>query len=254
MGIRLNHELRGACQDDDCPQFGWCHCGCGKRAKISDKGENRWGFVKGKPRQYVSGHSPASRANMGFKDRETGQKASRRRWESAIPVERVRPLAQWLIDHYGIEQTFLMLGITRCGLYRIAHGKHQRFVTPRVAARISQRVLELKPLRIASPLETWELPQARMPTLEEREAAAADELERQRERDRIHQRRFRAGQTKKRAKSVVVDKPPICEKCGEEIKRKKTDHAARWMQRRYCSRECMHKAVGNISYGKGVAS
>lgn len=37
---------------------GMCHCGCGKRAPISDRTNARLGYVKGQPHRYARGHGP----------------------------------------------------------------------------------------------------------------------------------------------------------------------------------------------------
>lgn len=36
--------------------YGYCHCGCGKKTKISPKTCTSKGWVKGKPRNYLHGH------------------------------------------------------------------------------------------------------------------------------------------------------------------------------------------------------
>jgi hypothetical protein len=37
--------------------YGYCQCGCGQLAKISEKKSTKVGFVKGKPRRFLKGHN-----------------------------------------------------------------------------------------------------------------------------------------------------------------------------------------------------
>ncbi len=37
--------------------YGYCHCGCGQKTKISTRNDTTNGYVKGEPRHYVSGHN-----------------------------------------------------------------------------------------------------------------------------------------------------------------------------------------------------
>lgn len=37
--------------------YGYCHCGCGGRTTISERTKERWGWVKGQPRLYRTGHN-----------------------------------------------------------------------------------------------------------------------------------------------------------------------------------------------------
>lgn len=37
--------------------YGYCHCGCGQKTKISPRTSRFHGYVRGEPRQYVKGHN-----------------------------------------------------------------------------------------------------------------------------------------------------------------------------------------------------
>lgn len=41
--------------------FGYCQCGCGQLAPISDRNDPRRGYVKGTPMRYISHHQPRGR-------------------------------------------------------------------------------------------------------------------------------------------------------------------------------------------------
>lgn len=45
-------------QMDDTIPYGFCHCGCGQRTRISDRTESKRGYVKGEPLFYIIGHRP----------------------------------------------------------------------------------------------------------------------------------------------------------------------------------------------------
>jgi len=36
--------------------FGYCQCGCGEPAPVSDKTDRKYGWVKGQPKRYIRGH------------------------------------------------------------------------------------------------------------------------------------------------------------------------------------------------------
>jgi hypothetical protein len=40
--------------------YGYCHCGCGNKTKISPKTCTSKGWVKGEPRKYLQGHQAKS--------------------------------------------------------------------------------------------------------------------------------------------------------------------------------------------------
>ncbi len=44
-------------QDDPIIPYGYCHCGCGEKTKISFKTSIRHGYTKGHPVRYVMGHN-----------------------------------------------------------------------------------------------------------------------------------------------------------------------------------------------------
>lgn len=45
------------CGDQNCKiKFGFCHCGCGNQTTISKSNNTGFGYVKGNPRKWVSGH------------------------------------------------------------------------------------------------------------------------------------------------------------------------------------------------------
>jgi hypothetical protein len=36
--------------------YGYCHCGCGRKTKVSPKTDGGHGYIKGKPRKWIPGH------------------------------------------------------------------------------------------------------------------------------------------------------------------------------------------------------
>lgn len=38
--------------------YGYCHCGCGGKTTIRRQTSIRWGWIKGEPAKYISGHNP----------------------------------------------------------------------------------------------------------------------------------------------------------------------------------------------------
>lgn len=36
--------------------YGYCHCGCGQLAPIAKRSTTQWGWVKGQPKRFISGH------------------------------------------------------------------------------------------------------------------------------------------------------------------------------------------------------
>jgi hypothetical protein len=36
--------------------YGYCHCGCGEKTKLSPYGYKKWGWVRGEPRRFIHGH------------------------------------------------------------------------------------------------------------------------------------------------------------------------------------------------------
>ena len=37
--------------------FGLCHCGCGRKTRISTRNDPTKGWIKGQPRRFLSGHN-----------------------------------------------------------------------------------------------------------------------------------------------------------------------------------------------------
>jgi hypothetical protein len=54
--LKLDFEQKAERVYPEVPE-GYCACGCGQKTKISDKTSRYHGFVKGKPRQFVTGHN-----------------------------------------------------------------------------------------------------------------------------------------------------------------------------------------------------
>lgn len=44
---------------------GYCHCGCGQKTRIAEQSSTEWGWVRGEPKRYLSGHwsHPRNRAS-----------------------------------------------------------------------------------------------------------------------------------------------------------------------------------------------
>jgi hypothetical protein len=54
--------------------YGYCHCGCGQKTKISDKTCNAWGHVQGEPRKWLQGHATRKRKPGDTEKRATKPK------------------------------------------------------------------------------------------------------------------------------------------------------------------------------------
>lgn len=84
------HPLRGTCVPE-CESYGFCHCGCGRRTRLSGYTHYDKDRVKGFPSVYWPSHNIDPTQVVGC-------------WGSrGIPVERVQPLARWLVKKYGWE-------------------------------------------------------------------------------------------------------------------------------------------------------
>jgi hypothetical protein len=46
--------------------FGYCHCGCGQKTKISTKNDSYRKWIKGKPKRFINGHN--KKLNIGSKN------------------------------------------------------------------------------------------------------------------------------------------------------------------------------------------
>ena len=91
----VNHPERGTCVPD-CPMYGICHCGCGRATNIADQGNTKRLLVRGRPFAYVHRHAPGS--NKGGPPKWGGHGC----WsKNGVPVEKIRPLADWLWERYG---------------------------------------------------------------------------------------------------------------------------------------------------------
>lgn len=42
--------------EDSSVPYGYCHCGCGQKTRISASTNRKWGHVKGEPRRFLKGH------------------------------------------------------------------------------------------------------------------------------------------------------------------------------------------------------
>ena len=45
-------------------EYGFCHCGCGRKTPIATKTEKRYGAVKGEPRRFIKGHKGKYRRTL----------------------------------------------------------------------------------------------------------------------------------------------------------------------------------------------
>ena len=43
--------------------YGYCHCGCGQKTRISPRTDRTYGYVQGEPRKYVLGHNGKTQPN-----------------------------------------------------------------------------------------------------------------------------------------------------------------------------------------------
>ena len=37
--------------------YGFCHCGCGEKTKITPQNHTKMGWIKNEPRKFISGHN-----------------------------------------------------------------------------------------------------------------------------------------------------------------------------------------------------
>jgi hypothetical protein len=66
-----NREASEGGSVNDVP-YGFCHCGCGEKTRISHMTDRHHGYVKGEPRRYVAGHHGRPYPVQFVIDPETG--------------------------------------------------------------------------------------------------------------------------------------------------------------------------------------
>ena len=49
--------------------YGYCHCGCGEKTRLSPRNHTKRGYVKGEPYKYIAGHADIHRANISLDER-----------------------------------------------------------------------------------------------------------------------------------------------------------------------------------------
>jgi hypothetical protein len=173
---------------------------CGERTRTVDKSNRRYGWVRGHPMAYRQGHSPGSRANR--LNRESSVRGGTLSHRREVPIERVQPLARWLVKRYGsARRAAEVSGLRARSLSRWASGGvrsvHPRLVKALAAAVLAHRrsrdpwrVFEVEPMLLAAEVR------ARIPEPEGRKARQAR-----------YSRRWRAGERTQR----------YCAMCGVQI-------------------------------------
>jgi len=46
--------------------YGFCHCGCGKKTRISQENHKTFGYIKGEPRRFIKGHQSKRDSKLRF--------------------------------------------------------------------------------------------------------------------------------------------------------------------------------------------
>lgn len=128
------HEPRGTCEED-CPSYGHCHCGCGRKTRrslITDKNRRQ---RKGRPYVFSPGH------HMRLFHPRAGAYS-----KAGVEVERVRPLIMWLRTQHGTMRGVAhVVRIPESTLRGYAYKQELQRVPPEAAKKIIGAVLTLRP-------------------------------------------------------------------------------------------------------------
>jgi len=143
-GWQYTHPPLGTCSDP-CPQYGWCHCGCGERPTLAKNTLGQSHRVRGEPFIFRAGH------HARVFRRQAGHWSKR-----GVPVERVRPLLVWLHDRHATWASVAeLLQMPTSTIKGYANNSARRRVPPESAQRIQQLVLaHRKPATFLSQWET----------------------------------------------------------------------------------------------------
>lgn len=138
-------KTRGTCDDSRCKFHGFCHCGCGTKARLSSRSSKPLEREAGRPFIYRSGHHPATRDNAA--------EAARVSHLADVPVEPVRALVRLLIRAAGSrEKASAAAGISDATLSGVLY-KPVKVVRPQTAQAVEEAVRALL-TRPISPI--WE--------------------------------------------------------------------------------------------------
>ena len=106
--------------------YGFCHDGCGGRPKISPHNHTAQRQTKGQPNCFLKGHN---------RHRVIGAWA-----KNGVPIDKVRPVAKWLIQIYGTAELEALTGISRGTIQSIAYTTGRKRCHPDFARRLHELV------------------------------------------------------------------------------------------------------------------
>jgi hypothetical protein len=148
--MKINHPLRGTCNDPTCAFHLYCHCGCGEETTVAEYNIARSAYVRGRPRVYRNGHHLAFIPPRGP-------------WSKrGIPIARVRPLMRKLIEweaqprrigvkgrrtewDLAVDRLAGKLGVSQHTVSNILYASRCKWVRPEVAQRVVAVILARQP-------------------------------------------------------------------------------------------------------------
>lgn len=140
----FDHPPVGTCTPG-CRLYGRCHCGCGEQPTVAPANFQRASRVKGRPYAFRQGHQARIVARQGGIWSRRG-----------VPVERVRPLLEWLHQRHGTwREVGVLLRMPTSTIKGHANNRRRKRVPPEAAKRIQELVLAHRP-RARSLLDRWE--------------------------------------------------------------------------------------------------
>ena len=137
------HPRHGTCVEG-CPSFGWCHCGCSGRPKISHVTYAAGSRYRDRPYVFVPGHHlRVAHARAGSWSR------------NGVEFERIRPLVFWLRERYGsMRAVAVALEVPESTLRGYVYNTKRKRVPQPTAKRIVSTVLAHR--RVVDPFDRWE--------------------------------------------------------------------------------------------------
>lgn len=137
------HPRGGTCVPG-CSSYGWCHCGCGGRPKLSHVTHERSGRFASRPFTFVPGHQiRVAHPRAGIWSR------------NGVPVERIRPLVFWLRERLGsMRAVAAVLQMPEATVRGYVYNRKRKRVLPEAARRIANLVLAHR--KRTGPLDLWE--------------------------------------------------------------------------------------------------
>src|SRR6266540_766368 len=161
MDWPYDHPTRGTCVPE-CPMYGTCHCGCGEATSVARQNDRHRQVARGHHYIFRHSHSLVSRAIWRSM---AGNPANWHTYE--VPLERVRPLAEFLWHRYGLEKGADVAGIHFSTLYAVLTARQgKRAVRNQTARKIVNAVLAHR--KPGDPLSVFDMSVCRLPSTAEK--------------------------------------------------------------------------------------